>query len=173
MRFGDRYPNFISDNSNDCGLLGQMSEKTTEVQVVGPRMGDCSAIVREVADFLHNERYPNATPVCLSHSADMDQIRDADATILLLLNAAHTSTKDSVRLLRPLTAVVEHLRTEYGRDGSKTLLVFEGLHESTVIQLFSQTDVGSFPKASIYRAKKHELEKIKEEAVTHCANCRV
>lgn len=176
MGFEGRFPGFLSGETDESESTGSRGNKPTEVQVVGPIQGDCRDIVHEVTHFLNNNRYPEAGATCVDPSHDANVwIRDADATILLFLSTSRTSRDSALRVLQPLIEVIECLRTQYDRDGSETLMVVEGMSESTFDSIFAKTNVtrSCLSGASEYYLETGEIDKMKQISLAHCTQCRV
>lgn len=147
--------------------------RNPEIQVIGPNVGRCSAVVVGTADFLRVEQFSNISVARLTPSSDLNsKIESADGTVFVFPAPERAPDTACHQALAPVAEATAHHALQNTTDGEHTVLAFEAAAVDHVNDAYEQVDTARscLPKATEH--EDDELDQLKEKVFSACLSIK-
>lgn len=160
MDIGDRFPSWTSD-------------RDLHIQLVGPKAGDCSDILKGTRSYLEQHRITNVDIVMLSQSCNSSQrLNDTDGAVFLFLHPTHTPSKTAFELNIPVMKGYKSWVLRKPTASKNTFLMFEGIDKDIVINANSlpANKKSRFNGTTEKYVNKGEIGEMRDHILGQCKN---
>lgn len=144
-----------------------------EIQVIGPDVGRCSAVVVGTANFLDDEQFSNVSATSLTASSDLNaKIESTDGTVFVFPAPERAPDTACDQALAPVAEATAHHAIQNTTDGEHTVLAFEAAAVDHVNDAYEQVDAARscLPKAT--KREDDELDRLKRKVFSACLSIR-
>jgi hypothetical protein len=147
--------------------------RNPEIQVIGPDVGRCSAVVVGTANFLDDEQFSNVFPTSLTASSDLNsEIESTDGTVFVFPAPERAPDTACHKALAPVAEATAHHALQNTTDGEHTILAFEAAAVDHVSDAYEQVNTARscLPKAT--KREGDELDQLKEKVFSACLSIK-